>query len=248
MLAASDYPLPTAFDKAYDQSVRVILETDMEKMQSPEFQAIMMRQLSYTDGRNLRQVVKESTYQALEKFFSSRGIPMTNITGFKPGMVATMMTMVELQRLGLAGIGVDAYYSTKSIKDQKQLGQLETVESQIAFIANLGVGQEDEMLLYSLADVEELPKLMQSMKHAWRQGDLAGLEELGITQFESEFPQFHNELLVERNKAWMPQIEAMLNTSEIEFILVGALHLAGDDGLLSQLVARGYKVEQLQTN
>ncbi len=73
------------------------------------------------------------------------------------------------------------------------------------------------------------------------------LSEIGIAPFRNEFPAIHQALLVDRNNAWMPQIEAMLKTSEVEFVLVGALHLAGDDGLLSQLSARGYKVRKLQT-
>ena len=248
LLTASDYPLPPAYEKAYNGSVKVVLETNMQKLQSPEFQAIMMRELSYSDGRNLEQVVNQDTYAALEQFFSKRGIPMAGIIGFKPGMVSIMMTMVELQRLGLAGIGVDAYYSTKSINDQKKLGQLETVETQIAFIASMGAGQVDEMLIYTLADIESLPELMNSMKQAWRQGNLAELKAVGITPFKNEFPDIYQALIVDRNNAWLPKIEAMVKTSEVEFVLVGALHLAGDDGLLAQLVARGYKVRQLQVD
>ncbi len=248
LLTESDYPLPEAYEKAYAGSVEVVLETDMQKLQSPEFQAIMMRELRYSDGRNLQQVVNKNTYRAVEQFFTTRGIPMANIIGFKPGMVSTMMTMVELRRLGLVGIGVDAYFSTKSINDQKKLGQLETVETQLAFIANMGAGQADEMLIYTLADIENLPTLMQSTKDAWRQGNMAKLREVGITPFKNEFPAIYQALLVDRNNAWMPQIEAMLKTRAVEFVLVGALHLAGDDGLLAQLTARGYKVRQLQAN
>lgn len=248
LLVASDYPLPAAYQKAYARSAKIVLETDMQKLQSAEFQATMMRELSYTGDVNLRQVIDQQTYKTLEQFFSQRGIPMANIIGFKPGMVATMMTMVELQRLGLVGIGVDAYYNTKAINDEKLLGQLESVETQLNFIANMGVGQEDEMLAYSLADIAKLPSLMRTMKDAWRQGDMNTLEAIGITPFRVEFPSIYQALLVDRNNAWMPQIEAMLKTSEIEFVLVGALHLAGEDGLLSQLISRGYKVELLQAN
>ena len=248
LLVTSDYPLPAAYQKAYARSAKIVLETDMQKLQSAEFQATMMRELSYPGDVNLRQVIDQQTYKALEQFFTQRGIPMANIIGFKPGMVATMMTMVELQRLGLVGVGVDAYYNAKAINDEKLLGQLESVETQLNFIANMGVGQEDELLAYSLEDIVKLPNLMQAMKDAWRQGDMKTLEKIGITPFRVEFPSIYQALLVDRNNAWMPQIEAMLKTSEIEFVLVGALHLAGDDGLLSQLTSRGYKVELLHAN
>ena len=70
LLTAADYPLPAAFEKAYLGSSVVVLETDMQMLQSKEFQATMMRQLSYSDGRNLQQVLKKTTYQALLQFFT----------------------------------------------------------------------------------------------------------------------------------------------------------------------------------
>jgi len=245
VLASADYPLPSTFDKAYRESEKLVLETDMQKLQSPGFQATMMRELTYSDGRNLQKVLDRDTYRELEQFFSARGIPMAAINNFKPGMVVTMMTMVELQRLGIDGVGVDAYYSARAIEDRKKLGKLEPVETQIAFLANMGAGQENEMLSFSLSDVEQLPVMMKSMKDAWRRGDMEKLEKLGISELEKDFPEVYKALLLDRNNAWMPQIEAMARTKEIELVLVGALHLAGRDGLLAQLKARGYKINMM---
>jgi hypothetical protein len=245
VLTAADYPLPAAFEKAYQQSSLVVFETDIEKLESPEFQQAMLRELSYSDGRNLQQVLRPETYLALSEYFSARGIPIASVINYKPGLVATLMTVIELQRLGLVGEGVDTYFSAKATRDQKQRGQLETVDEQIQFIANMGAGNEDELLAFNMADLEKLPALWQSMKDSWRSGDMPRLyQDTGIS-LKNDFPEIYQSLLVERNDAWMPQIEAMLNTKEVEFVLVGALHLAGEDGLLSRLTARGYKVRQL---
>ena len=43
----------------------------------------------------------------------------------------------------------------------------------------------------------------------------------------------------------MPHIQDMLKTANVEFILVGAMHLAGEDSVLKQLKAQGYSVEKL---
>jgi uncharacterized protein YbaP (TraB family) len=43
----------------------------------------------------------------------------------------------------------------------------------------------------------------------------------------------------------MPKIEALFDTTKVEFILVGSLHLSGKTGLLEQLKTRGYNVEML---
>jgi uncharacterized protein YbaP (TraB family) len=37
----------------------------------------------------------------------------------------------------------------------------------------------------------------------------------------------------------------MFASAEIEFVLVGALHLVGKDGVLAKLGARGYRITQL---
>jgi uncharacterized protein YbaP (TraB family) len=48
-----------------------------------------------------------------------------------------------------------------------------------------------------------------------------------------------------RNRNWLPQLEELLAGGEPAMAVVGALHLVGNDGLISQLRARGYRVEQL---
>ena len=245
ILTAQDYPLPAAFEKAYQQSRRVIFETDLNKMESPEFQQYILAELSYSDGLNLQQVLREDTYLSLASFFSERGMSMSSIDNFKPGMVATLMTVVELKRLGIAGIGVDAHFNQRVNQDQKASGQLESVEAQIAFIANMGADNPDEMLAYNLTDLEQLPELWQSMQQAWRSGNLAVLDEVAASPLRTDFPEVYQALLVDRNNAWMPQIVAWSKTLEVEFVLVGALHLVGSDGLLTQLSRRGYQITQL---
>jgi len=245
LLTARDYPLPGAFDTAYAKSAQIVFETDIAKLQDPAFQQYLLAQVSYRDGRNLRQVINADTYAALSGFFSGRGVPMTAIDNFKPGMVAMMMTVVELQRLGVDAVGVDAHFNQRATSEQKALGQLETLEAQVAFIANMGAGQEDEMLIYNLAEVERLPELWQVMTQAWRRGDLDWLEQEIELPMRQDFPEVYQSLLVERNNAWLPQLEAMFASAEVEFVLVGALHLAGKDGLLARLGARGYRITQL---
>lgn len=245
LLTPGDYPLPTAFENAYNQSTQVVFETDLEKLQDPEFQQSMLSELTYSDGRNLQQVLSKDTYLAVEEFFAVRGVPIASMVNYKPGMVAMMMTIVELQRLGLVGIGVDTYFSERTVNDQKKRAQLETVEEQLEFISNMGTGMEDELLTYNLTEMKSLPSMWQSLKEAWRNGDMSKLEEVAVIPLENDFPEIYQSLLIERNEAWMPQIEALLKTKEVEFVLIGALHLAGDGGLLSKLSAQGYKIKQL---
>ena len=245
ILTAQDYPLPNAFEMAYTQSDQVVFETDITKMEDPVFQQYLLGEVSYSDGRSLQQVLHADTYRAVDEFFSARGVPMSSIDNFKPGMVATMITIVELQRLGVDGEGVDTHFNRRAERDEKPRGKLEPVEQQVAFLANMGAGEEDLMLSYSLEDINRMPELWRDLTKAWLSGDLSWLEDEIALPMRTDFPSIYDSLLVERNRTWMPQLEAMSKTAQVEFVLVGALHLSGKDGLLEQLTARGYRITQL---
>jgi uncharacterized protein YbaP (TraB family) len=62
---------------------------------------------------------------------------------------------------------------------------------------------------------------------------------------QRDYPRIYQSLLVERNNNWMPRIKKLLQHPEPKLILVGALHLAGPDGLLAILAGNGYQLEQL---
>lgn len=244
LLTPADYPLPAAFKKAYEQSEQLVFESDIQKMQDPAFQLAMMNELIYTDGRDISSVLSKETYQALETYCTSRGIPIAILMNFKPGMVAITLTMMELQRLGIMGTGVDAFFSAKAVQDNKQLGQLETAEQQLSFISSMGEGQEDEIIAHALRDIEELPTTWETLRTAWRQGNLKKLKEVALTPLRNDFPNTYDTILAQRNNAWIPQIEALFKTQKPIFVLVGILHLVGDDGLLNQLSAKGYQIER----
>jgi len=245
VLSKADYPLPTAFETAYQQAALVVLETDLQQMKTPEVQQKLLQAMVYSDGRTLQQVLNTKTFAELEQYLAGRGIPVAGIQRFKPGLLALTLTMIELQRLGLGEAGVDAVYHAQALADRKRLGQLETVEQQLGFITSLGEGQENEMISHTLRDLKELPAVMQSLKESWRNGDTHRLDQLSLAPLKAGFPGLYNKLIVARNQAWIPQLEALLKTGEVELVLVGALHLAGDEGLLALLAKRGYSIQQL---
>ena len=244
LLSKKDFPLPPEFEKAYQDAQILILETDMQAMKSPAFQMKIMQKAVYADGTTIKQHLKPKTYQALKKYLEKSGIPMTLVQSFKPGMISTMLTIFELQKLGMSMEGVDSFYGEKALKDKKQLGQLETVDEQLHFLTTLGEGREDDFINYTLSEIDELPKLMTKLVTAWRTGDNVQLTKLGIMDLKNKFPKIHEMMLLKRNKAWLPKIEKMLKTKKIEIILVGALHLVGENGILNLLKKKGYQIEQ----
>jgi uncharacterized protein YbaP (TraB family) len=244
LLSENDYPLPAAFEKAYNRSVYLILEADLQKFKSPEFQKIFIKKMSYSGKRNVKDVLNAKTYQALEKYLLERRIPIANLLKFKPGMLAMILTVIELKRFNLAGIGVDEFFNLKAISDKKKIGYLESIDDQLGFLLKMGKGNANEFISHTLRDMEKLPAQMAAMKKAWRTGDNQKLDEIALISWKKESPELYQTLLVKRNNNWIPKIEKMLQTKEVELILFGALHLIGEDGVLAQLKSRGYTIQK----
>ncbi|HHI92113.1 MAG TPA: TraB/GumN family protein [Gammaproteobacteria bacterium] len=244
VLSKTDYPLPAAFDAAYKKSAKLVFETDIDASQAPTFAQAMLQRMMLPDDRTLKDTLRPDVYAQLEKFGTTRGIPMVMLEKMRPAMAVITLTFMELQRLGMAGEGVDNYYYQRAKTDKKTLGHLESNEQQLDFMTNMGKGRENDFVLYSLKDLQDIADIMQSLKRAWRNGNSAEMEALSLVSMRQDFPQIYQQLLVERNQRWLPRIESMLNDPGTEMVLVGALHLVGEDGVLHALRKKGYRIEQ----
>ena len=71
-----------------------------------------------------------------------------------------------------------------------------------------------------------------------RRADTAALERLLLVEYE-RLPTLYRPLVTDRNRRWLPQIEALLARPDDTLVVVGALHLVGPDGLLALLRERG---------
>ncbi|NMP15695.1 TraB/GumN family protein [Thalassotalea sp. Y01] len=245
VLAQSDYPLPEAFEQAYSKSQILVLEMDMSATQTPAFQQQMMKKMTYQDGRTYEDVLKPETVKRLNTYMTERQLPIAQLKPLKPSMLSITLTMIELQRLGIGGTGVDMFYTMRGNNDDKSFKFLELPEEQIEFLANMGQGYEDEYINYTLDDMGRLADMMAEMKAAWRDGDSQALFDLAAKDWKDKFPKSYNSLIVTRNNNWIDDIESYFKTDEVEFVLVGALHLVGSDGVLKTLKDKGYTVKQL---
>lgn len=245
VLQQDDYPLPEEFNKAFNSAEKVVFETDLTEARSPAFAQRMMKQMHYPSGQSLRENLDEHTYKRLAEYFSGR-MPMSQIDGLKPGMVIIVLSAIEFQRLGMVMAGVDEYFWRQAQNENKAMGFLETVEEQLAFIENMGKGNENEMISKTLDDIQQIESIISSLKTAWRSGNESKIKQLIVQEMIDDYPQVYQDLLIRRNLTWLPRIEAMLDNDEVELILVGALHLIGDDGLLQLLRDKGYEVSHLK--
>lgn len=245
ILKPADYPLAKEYDAAFDLSDKVVFETDMQAVSSPEFAQKMLGLMTYNDGTTIDKVLGSDTYQALAVHLSSRQIPMQAFASYKPSLLAVSLTFIELQAMGYTSEGVDKFYFDKAQAADKKLAWLETPDEQLAFLSDMGSDDPNAMIDYTLKDIKKMPKMFNQLHSTWLAGDMQGMSEVGIVPFKADFPEIYQDLLVTRNNNWLPKIVDMLSDEPTEFILVGALHLSGPDSVLAKLQAKGFKIDKL---
>jgi len=250
LLSESDYPLPAGFDIAFADAEQVFFEVDGHSLALPEVQAKMAQFMSLPAGQTLDTVLDKKTYQALSDFLTERQIPVQAFASLTPAGISLTLTVLELQRLGLGNpaSGVDHFFQSKTEQDgSKSTDFLETADEQIGFLSKLNDVDPNALIQSSLEDLNTMQKDWKDGVNAWRNGNMARMSDvLGGDEMAERFPSIYKTLLTDRNHRWVTQIEPMFATSDIELLLVGALHLVGDDGLIELLKAKGYKVEQLK--
>jgi uncharacterized protein YbaP (TraB family) len=97
--------------------------------------------------------------------------------------------------------------------------------------------------LQKLEDLKTLDTQVSEMVKAWKRGNVQELETLLVGM--GEYPELNQALVINRNNDWLPYIEQALQEKEPVFIVVGALHLLGREGLVATLQQKGYIVQQL---
>ncbi|WP_111639660.1 TraB/GumN family protein [Marinomonas shanghaiensis] len=245
LLTPQDYPLPSAYEKAYQAADKIVFETNMETISTPTFKQQMKKELSYSDGTTIDKIISPETYQTLKIYLNARQIPFTAVQNLKPSALAISLSMIELKHLGFTSEGVDQFYAQKAKQDNKPSGWLEEPDTQVAILSEVNAQDSNDVINYALSDIKDMPNNMEKLRQSWRNGDMEAMAEIELKDFQKDYPEVYQTLLVKRNNLWLPQIERMLENKGTEFVMVGAMHLAGPDSLLEKLKASGYQVTKL---
>jgi uncharacterized protein len=244
MLTPDAYPLAAPFERAFTEADVLIEEVDIAEMTGPEVQMKTLMRGMLPPGQTLDKVLTPATLALLNKSAADVGAPMEAIQRLKPWMIALTLEGLELRKAGFdPELGLDMHFYNLAKKGGKTVQGLETVEYQISRFDDMTFEQQDRMLGESLKEMATEKASVNKLTDAWKAGDAAAVEKIVLADLKAD--QFlYQRLLVERNKNWMPKIEAQFANKTRALVLVGAAHLVGPDGLVAMLKAKGYKVEQ----
>ena len=245
LLRDSDFPLPGEFDFAYLNSDRLVFETDIAALTTPEGQQKLIKSMTAKPSERIEQRLSAETMKRLSAEITKRGMDINALKHFKASMIMIILQMNDLNQLGVSSEGVDSYYNKRAVKDKKSVVGFETIDEQFSFLSAMGEGDEEQFVRSSLDDLDKQLLMYEKLISAWRDGDNKKLDELIVSEMKLNYPEVFEQLIVQRNNNWFPKIKALFNEPGTEYILVGAGHLVGEDGILARLEKEGYKVTQI---
>jgi len=245
MLPADDAVLPPGFARSYADSARLVMELDLGKFDAMEAMAWMMDHGALPAGSNLRGVLGEQRYGRVSAAAAGLGLPMAALDSLAPWVVGIEIADLAYEHEGYdPDQGVEEQLVRRAVKDGKPTAGLETMPEELSSLIELSSADQIRMLDQTVDELKDIKSEMREVTVAWRHGDAGRLAALLASEYNA-FPSLYKPLVSDRNKRWLPQVEELLKANDNSLVVVGALHLVGQGGLLELLRKKGYAITQL---
>ncbi len=231
--------------QAFDKSAGVVVETtvDSAAMLSMAMKAMM-------PGKNLKQLISPADYELVaNEFKKMTGYDLAMFSMMKPIMTATTLSMAYTEKESdtlnrFTGQPIDLFFASEGRKLNKTVTPLETMEQQMGFLFDHDpVEKQATDLVTMVKEKAGMQKAAGDLTKLYLKGDLDGLYKLSRS-FEDKYGDL-SFLVTERNQTWMKRLPSLIATRPT-FIAVGALHLAGPDGLIVILRKQGYQLKAVK--
>jgi uncharacterized protein len=244
VLRQSDYPLAAPVLDAYANAKSLLMEVNLEEVNSAQVQAEMLGSAMLADGKTLPDILGSQRYARANVLAREVGVDLSNFDPFAPWFAAEAISQLQLAQLGFQPeAGVEMYFLQRARTDGKSVAGLETVHDQISLFQNMAMDTQAEYLMSSLEQAKDLPSQVDSMVLAWKRGD----SQWFANQMQSEIgrdPALYQAVLGSRNRKWLPKIEALLNDDKNYLVIVGTGHLVGPGSVIDLLKKDGIGATQ----
>ena len=245
LLRERDHPLPQVIGDAYEDAETLYMELDMDDLDPLATQATITRLGMLEEGISLRDVMGEELYAEAAAAASELEIPLEMLDRTEPWYAAITVEQLVLARIGFnAAYGVEMHLLRKASGDGKEILGFETLGQQLGYLDGLSLEAQRKLLMQTLTEGAAIREIMDDLILAWRSGDIDYLEQTLLDDL-SGYPELYDTIVADRNRLWVDTIDDLLDDGEDYLVIVGALHLVGEDGVPRLLEQRGIRITQM---
>ncbi len=240
---AADLPAPV--QRAYRDSSELVMEIDLDDLDPQAGAMFTATHGTYGPGQSLRAALGEARFARVLEEGTKLGIPSAALDRLEPWVVALLLSVAQMNAAGLdTSAGVEQQLQALAQTDGKPIAGLETLDFQLSIFDDLPPEQQAKFLELTLAEGEQMQDELDAITAAWREGRAADLESLLLGEY-AKFPELYDALVYRRNRNWIPKIRALGERDGNVLVVVGALHLVGEQGVIAMLEQAGFKPRRM---
>ena len=230
----------------FNNSTQVVGEIDMTQDQMQMAMAMQSHMVAPTDS-TLSKVIPSDEFQTVNEQFKKwapmPGMDLTMLEPMKPMVISTMV-VVGMTREAMPDFNpeqqLDTWFQSTGKEQNKVVIPLETAEQQAEILFDTTpISYQADALVEMLKNPKKALDQTKNLNDAYMAQDLAKM--LQLSEEDDEHPEFMMALLDKRNADWLTKLPAIFKDGST-FVAVGALHLAGDKGIIEGLRKLGYTV------
>lgn len=230
-------------EAAFNAADAVVLEAPLDANSINIFQELVEKRGTLPEGQSLRAMLPPDEIPTFEDVLARTGLPEAAVSNKRPWLVAFLFDSIMIRKMmDKAVAGPDVTLMQRAQKEGKTLRYLETAEQQFKLLAPEDPDIEMQYFLETMHSYIEGETELQQLMQAWQTGDVARIDALIKHDFDQRPEFFYKAFFADRNKAMADKIAAMLDEDKTFFIVVGAGHMVGEDGIPALLRAKGFTV------
>jgi len=234
--------LPPAVAREFKQSRSLTIEAGMDLSNL----AALANRMIYTDGRDLPGVAGDELFKRTAALVVGLGLPEPIARMFKPWAMALLLSAPQQDPTGI----LDYVLARMAQEQGKTVLELESMDEQASVFESMSEEDQVALLRHAVNNYERLPQLMERLIQGYLRRDLSALSRIsqesggGGEEAKRLYGEFARRLIYERNTRMAARMEPQLGQGGA-FVAIGALHLHGDRGVLSELERRGWRVTRV---
>jgi uncharacterized protein YbaP (TraB family) len=233
-------------DKAFRSCKGLVNEVRLSSVNPYQMAALMMMKDNSISAM-LDTTVYGMVSDALKQYY---GFRLQQFDQMKPMLVYTMLISAFARQWDTLlnryeGLALDSWFEQMADSLKKEITSLETFDEQYQM---LFVDKPEEQQAKELSDMvlksDSMRLAFQSMTRAYYSGNLDSMWKVLSATSGAQADSDMEHLLKKRNRKWLEILPGVMERKS-QFIAVGAAHLAGPEGLVAGLKAKGYQVTQI---
>lgn len=232
------YPLPERVVNFLKSSDGLVTEIDLN--------ATGQQSITADKQALTREILDNTQLTSLSKINRILGYPDKAFFDLPAWQTALTLQVGQLTSLGYkTELGIDNYFTALAATNKIPVFGLESAGYQLGLFTD--DARISEWLLTNTVDYwQENQRISRCLADSWKSGDAAHLASLAE---ESKINDFISERFIyKRNRNWAEKLSDHQFLKDGRYlVVVGALHLVGEQNLIQLLKQKGYQIERLST-